>query len=364
MSNSAALSPNAPVTPRRVSDSVPVSTGFRVVQALCLLGVIALALYFNLVGAKAGGERPAPADQIGFVILGVLVLLMTPRATAIAAITWREALRRRWMTALLAVSVVILGAANFFTAAQPGEEQRFLRDFGVGFIILITLLMTIFLGVSLVPPDIERRTIFTILSKPVSRLEFLLGKFTGLCLTLGLNLLLLSVVFLLSYTFNKVGHETWAGALKVESQHPGLYFDLANLFHALLLHFGQLVVLAALALTMSLVVSPITAIVFSFLIYFGGQMSSYWGQLGGHGEDAHDHGDDEGHPSVLPKPVQGLVSILYYTLPRLDKFDVRDKLVTDTPVTFSYVWKSCSGGLIYVAVLLVIGYLVFSDREF
>lgn len=360
MNNSAALTPNAPIASQRYSDAVPVSNRFRFLQVLSLLGIMAFVMYYNLVGAKSGGERPAVADQIGFLVLAAYVALLTPAATAIAAITWREALRRRWMTALLGVSVVILGAANFFTAVQPGEEQRFLRDFGVGFIILITLLMTIFLGVSLVPPDIERRTIFTILSKPVSRLEFILGKFSGLALTLGLNLLVLTVVFLLSYTFNKVSHETWEGALKVESQHPGLYFDLSNLVHALVLHYGQLVVLAALALTMSLVVSPITAIVFSFLIYFGGQMSSYWGQLGGHGaeQDGHDHG------SVLPKPVQGVVSILYYTLPKLDRFDVRDKLVTDAAVTTAYVWKAFGGGLVYVAVLLTIGYLVFSDREF
>ena len=361
MNSSAALTPNAPIAPRTYSDAVPVSTRFRVIQTVCLLAIMAFAVYFNIVGARAGGDLPQVADQLGFLALAAFVAMMTPAATAIAAITWREALRRRWMTALLVVSVLILGAANFFTGVQPGEEQRFLRDFGVGFIILITLLMAIFLGVSLVPPDIERRTIFTILSKPVSRIEFILGKFAGLALTLGLNLLILSAVFMVSYTINKVGHETWAGAMLVESQHPGLSFDLSNIAHALVLHFGQLVVLAALALTMSLVVSPITAIVFSFLIYFGGQMSSYWGQLGGHGEEAHDH---EEHGSVLPKPVQGIVSILYYTLPKLDRFDVRDKLVTDQAVTTSYVWKSCSSGLVYVAVLLTIGYLVFSDREF
>lgn len=359
MSNSAVLSPNA-IAPRRISDTVPVSMRFRVLQGLSLLALIAFVIYYNLVASKAGGERPVVADQLGFIVLAFFIALMTPSATAIAAITWREALRRRWMSALLGVAIVILGAANFFTAAQPGEEQRFLRDFGVGFIILITLLMTIFLGVSLVPPDIERRTIFTILSKPVSRLEFLLGKFAGLSFTLGLNLLVLSAVFLISYTFNKVGHETWAGALKIEDQHPGLMYDLSNISHALVLHFAQLIVLAALALTMSLVVSPITAIVFSFLIYFGGQMSSYWGQLGGQGQGQEGH--DSG--SVLPKPVQGLVSVLYYALPRLDRFDVRDKLVTDAPVTTAYVWKASGGGLIYVAVLLLIGYLVFSDREF
>jgi hypothetical protein len=55
---------------------------------------------------------------------------------------------------------------------------------------------------------------------------------------------------------------------------------------------------------------------------------------------------------------------MYFLLPRLDRFDVRTQLVTQTPVFFNYIWKSWSAGLVYVGALLLIGYLVFSDREF
>jgi hypothetical protein len=55
---------------------------------------------------------------------------------------------------------------------------------------------------------------------------------------------------------------------------------------------------------------------------------------------------------------------VYYALPRMDHFDVRQKLVTDDLVSFAFVWKAWSSGLLYIGVLLVIGYLVFSDREF
>jgi ABC-type transport system involved in multi-copper enzyme maturation permease subunit len=58
------------------------------------------------------------------------------------------------------------------------------------------------------------------------------------------------------------------------------------------------------------------------------------------------------------------VQIVYYALPRLDRFDVRERLVNDMPVALNYSWKAFSSGLIYVAVLLIIAYLVFSDREF
>jgi len=331
-----------------------------------VLGLIALlAIYYFTVGWKSGSKETGLADSrtaldaVGFLILGGLTWLCTPTAGVIAMTTFQEALRRRWMTAMLAFGVVLLLLSTLFTWQQTGTEEKYLRDFGIGFIIIITLLMAIFLGVALVPPDIERRTIFTILSKPVDRLEFLIGKYLGLCLTMIVNLAIMGSLFLLAYAIFKVRHdaEGLAGAMTPNSVRPGLMFDLANMGKALVLHFGQLMVMASLALMLSLIVSNITAIVFCFLAYFGGQMSSYWEHLSGNdgavGEEAH-----------LSKGLQGVVNIVYYMLPRLDRFDVRERLVTDLSINFNYMWKAMGSGLIYVAVLLAIAHLIFSDREF
>lgn len=346
-------------------ERIVIPAKWRVGQGIVLALIALLAVYFYTVGwvSPAGESRAADSrtifDGIGFIVLAGLTWLCTPTAGVIAMTTFQEALRRRWMTVLLGFALVLIGLSTFFTWMQPGEEQKFLRDFGIGFIIIMTLLMAIFLGVALVPPDIERRTIFTILSKPVDRLEFLIGKYLGLCLTLFVNLTLMAVLFLLSYALFKIRREGFGGAMAVvPGTHPGLMFDLANMAKAMILQFGQLSILAALALTMSLVVSNMTAIVFSFLAYFGGQMSSYWEHLaGGDGHDAH----ESGH---LSKPLQNVVNIVYFMLPRLDRFDVRERLVTDIPIAFNYTWKAMGSGLVYVAVLLTIAYLVFSDREF
>jgi hypothetical protein len=137
-----------------------------------------------------------------------------------------------------------------------------------------------------------------------------------------------------------------------------LGFTLGNLANALLLHAGQLVVMAAMALTLSLLVSNITAIVFCFLAYFGGQMSSYWQNLGGRGTGAN------GESTGISRGMQGIVNVVYYTLPRLDRFDVHSKIAADTPIAFSMVWKGWGSGLVYSAILLTIAVLIFSDREF
>ncbi len=352
-------------SPRPVGDRIAIPTSWRICQAILTLLVVAMAIYYYTIGWKSPtGEAEANTrtvfDATGFLVLAGLIWLTTPTAGVIALTTFQEALRRRWMTALLAFGLVIVGLSSFFTWMQPGEEQKFLRDFGMGFIIILTILMAIFLGVALVPPEIERRTIFTILSKPVTRQEFLIGKFLGLCWTLFVNLALMGLMFLISYAIFKIRIEKgYADAIAVSPGHPGLWFDIANIARALTLHMGQLAVLSALALMLSLIVTNITAIVFCFVIYFAGQASSYWEHLAGGEKDA--HGAEVEH---ISGPIQGVVKAVYFMVPRLDRFDVRERLVNDMPIAFNYMWKAFGSGLTYVAVLLAIAYLVFSDREF
>ena len=357
------------------TETLPVPARWRAGQlffiALVALGASVYNHFFipwpaMLSAVKAGDFKAALslfslADQLGFVLLAAMIWLCTPAAATVATATLQEALRRRWVIGFLAFSTVVLLFSGSLTFVQLGEEQRFLQDMGTGFIIAMTILIAIFLGVTLVPPEVERRTIFTILSKPVNRLEFLLGKFYGLCLTLFVCLAWLSAVFLLVFVvFNlRQNPAAWTTGT-ANAPEATLGFQTVNLAKALLLHFGQLIVLSALSMMLSLIVTPITAITFCFLAFFGGQMSSYWGHLGGEGHDV--HGDDAAHG--LSGPMQQLVKIVYYALPRMDHFDVRPQLVTDSAIAIPVMWKAWSGGLIYVSVLLTIAYLVFSDREF
>ncbi|HEX9998797.1 MAG TPA: ABC transporter permease [Abditibacterium sp.] len=355
----------APLAPRGGSalEAMPVPAKWRAAQIVVLALIGALALYYHLVGFKdpSGPSQRLLSDYLGFVVLAGLTWLATPTAGTIALSTFQEALKRGWVRGFLLFSMIVIAFSGSLTFVQLGEEQRFLQDFGTGFIIGMTVLIAIFLGVSLVPPEIERRTIFTILSKPVNRLEFLIGKFLGLCLTLLFCVVLLGAFFLLVYalfSLKQGGTAVWTSGT-ASNPAATLGFQLQNLFKALVLNYGQLCVLAALSMMLSLIVTPITAITFCFLAYFGGQMSSYWGHLGGDG-----HAGEEGAEKGLGKAMQGVVKMVYYALPRMDHFDVRQKLVTDEVVPFAFVWKAWSAGLLYIAVLLVIGYLVFSDREF
>lgn len=351
--------PQSPITPQTASEALPIPAKWRALQLVLLALIGGAALFYYLtVWQRINGANRALSDFFGFVVLGGLVWAATPTAATIATSTLQEALRRRWLVGFLAFSMVAIFCSAWLTFLQLGEEQRFLQDFGTGFIIGMTLLIAIFLGVTLVPPEIERRTIFTILSKPVNRLEFLVGKYLGLCLTLLFCLVTLATFFIVVFIVFNLRDKGWTAWTTGTAALPEatLGFQTAQLVKAFVLHFGQLAVMGALSLMLSLIVTPITAITFCFLAFFGGQMSSYWSELG--------QGAKAGTSRGLDGAMQGIIKVVYYVLPRMDHFDARQKLVTDTAISSVEVWKAWSSGLVYIAVLLIIGYLIFSDREF
>ncbi len=335
-----------------------------------LIGLVALvALYYATLGyhSPAGesgrADNLSPFDFVGFVLVSALIWLTTPAAWTVAATTFQEAIRRRWVSVLLGFAVVMLGVSTLFTFMQEGEQQKFMRDYGIGFTVILTLITAIFLGTSLIPPEIERRTIFTILSKPVTRLEFLIGKYLGVLLTLALNLAVMSAIFIISYSVFVVGKEgSLSHALLADNSgisRRGLVFDDWNLAKAMLLHFGTLSIMAALAIVLSQLTTGITAIILCFVVYFLGQSAPYWERLSSGSGAA----SAAATPALGPV-LRGIVSFVYFFLPRLDRFDARERLINDLPVAANYLLKAASSGAVYAAVLLTIAYFAFSDREF
>lgn len=354
----------APGGLQHFSDQPQVPRNWRIGQVVLCLLVALIGVYFFTIGWISPASQSRLADNrsvfdaVGLLVLMGLIWLTTPAATTLAWATFQEAVRRKWMFALLVFAVVLLVISTFFTWMQPGSQEKFIRDFGLGFIIIITMLMAIFLGVALIPAEIERRTIMTVLSKPVDRAQFLIGKFLGLSLTLLVNLVILSVMFLITYALFRFRLDQGIKeALMVYPGHPGLMFELDSLSRALFLQYGFLLIMSALALTLSLILSNITAIVVAFIFYFGGQTSGYWEYLSRGGSDS---AINQG----LAPAVQSGIRAVYFVLPRFDRFDVRERLVNHMPIGFNYMFKSFSSGLVYAAVLLIIAYVLFSDREF
>ena len=117
------------------------------------------------------------------------------RVHALAVNTLREALRNKLLYTLLGFGVLMIGSGMLLATLSYVEVDEILQDVGMASIRFFSAGIAIFIGIGLIYSEVDRRTIFTILSKPVSRTEFLVGKWAGLTLTVWLQLGLMAMIF-------------------------------------------------------------------------------------------------------------------------------------------------------------------------
>jgi ABC-type transport system involved in multi-copper enzyme maturation permease subunit len=250
--------------------------------------------------------------------------------------TFREALRRRVLNIILVFAVVSIGVSQLFSWLSTGEEMKFILDMCSNSIRFFSMLIAVLLGASMIPGEIERHTIFTILSKPVGRTQFLLGKYFGALLTLLMNIAIMSAIFMVVLALKKQGHP---------------YLVNPTLWKGLFLVVIEVALLLAIAVAVSTVASTAFNLVFSFFIYFTGQMGSVFNELS--------------KPERVANPVgRGLMALVYHILPHFENFDLRQPLLMGDPVPFRYVGEVTGAAVVYIAVVLALGYLLFSQREF
>src|SRR5436190_6705505 len=123
------------------------------------------------------------------------------RVVIIARNAFREAVRDRILYNLILFVLLITASAVFLSELSAGQEARVIVNLGLSSILIFGTFISIFVGVSLVWKEIEKRTVYSIFSKPIGRGEFIIGKYLGLCLTLLVNVAVmgLGVTFALLY---------------------------------------------------------------------------------------------------------------------------------------------------------------------
>jgi ABC-type transport system involved in multi-copper enzyme maturation permease subunit len=266
----------------------------------------------------------------------------------VARATFHEAWRRRFLNGILIFAILIIGSSWVFAYLQPGAELKMLIDVGLGSIRFFGMLIAVFLGTRLIADEIEKRTIHTILTKPVTRTQFLFGKFLGGAATVLSNVVLMGLAFYITFAikapqFKNVAADQGGSAMSME-------FMYANIAKAIGLAFCELTVLVALSVAASTIFSWIFAAITTFFIYFVGQMSDFFRSLS----------DPERGAS---KMAQILLGTIYRLLPHFEIFDVREAIMKDQPIPLDLLLKTAGTGLLYVVVIMLIGYLFFNERE-
>lgn len=251
------------------------------------------------------------------------------RVHALASNTFREAIRNKLLYTLLGFGVVMIGSSALFATLSYVEVDEILQDMGMAAIRLFSAGIAIFVGVGLIHDEVERRTIFTILSKPVSRSEFLVGKWAGLTFTVWLQLFLMAIAFaLVSFLFGaplSLDHAVAIGLLGLE-----------------------LMVLVAIATLFSSFTTPMLASFFTFGLWLIGHLS----------RDLYLLGQQSDHPSV-----SRLTEALYAVLPDFEVFNKSLEAVHGLPIHDHEIGFAALYAVGFATVTLIFASTIFSRRD-
>jgi ABC-type transport system involved in multi-copper enzyme maturation permease subunit len=247
---------------------------------------------------------------------------------AIAGVTVREALSRKVQVNLLFFGLLLVLASFLASALTIGEQHRIIADLGLSAMAFVSTLMAAFLGAGLIAGDLERRVIYAVVAKPVSRSDYLFGRYLGLAAALVLNLLAMAVLL--------------ASLLVIEA---GSSAPLdAALGAAVLMLCAQTLVVAAVAAMFSSFTSTTLAAIFTLSIAIAGHLTNDMRALW------------KGGGSWLPR-------ILWYAIPNLGSLTLNEAVIYRAHVGASALLPALYA-LCYSAAALALGAAIFERRDF
>ncbi len=248
---------------------------------------------------------------------------------AIALNTYRETVRDKVLYNLVLFALLMISSSYVLGKISVYQEIKVIKDLGLASISIFGMVIAIFIGIGLVSKEIDKRTLYSLLPKPISRAQFLLGKYFGLCLTLAVNVSVMTAgVYLLLFVMR-------------ESFDPGL-------LKAIFLIYVKLAVLTAVALLFSSFTSSLLAALFTLFTYVAGYFSNDLKNFESVVESA-----------ILPR----LMEVLYYMLPNFKNFDVKAAVVAGEPVPLTQIGWSTLYATVYVILLLTATTWIFQKRN-
>lgn len=247
----------------------------------------------------------------------------------IAQNTFRETIRNKILYNILLVAGVALVLSMSFGDLSVFSRGQVMADFGLATMSLTGLLLAVFIGVGMLGVEISTKTIYGVITKPVTREEFILGKFFGLITTLFLNFILIAAVFLISIKM-----------MGASQNAPVLY--------AILLLFVEMMVIVSAAIFFSSFTTPTLSAIFTLSFY-----------VAGHLNDLVNIGAEQ-QANLIWKSV---LKLLYYLIPNLEHFNVRSQIIYNLPIPPGFVQGAVCYGLLYSALLLLLSIALFSRKD-
>jgi ABC-type transport system involved in multi-copper enzyme maturation permease subunit len=252
------------------------------------------------------------------------------RLLAVAANTFRETVRERVLYNLVFFSVLMTLSGLLLGQLSIRQDQKIIKDIGLAAMDLFGTLIAVFIGVGLVSKEIERRSLYPLLAKPLSRTELFLGKFAGLAFTLLVNLAVMTAGLYLTLVLTRGRAE------------PRLLAAVYPLF------LGLLLVVAFAMLFSTVSSSSALAAVFTVGVVLAGRFTDVIRNM----------------REVAPGMPSWAVNLLYAALPNFRNFDFKDRVAYGDAVPPDVLAWVTAYAVAYVGVVLAIGLVSFRSRDF
>ena len=261
----------------------------------------------------------------------------------IALAVFRESVRDRVPLTIVGFGGLLVAGSYLIGQMTAGQDLKIIKDLGLAALSILGLLISVFIGIGLVAKEVERRSIYSLLSKPVTREQFIVGKYAGLVMTLAVNLAAMTAAYYLV-----LGYQQLVSTPSQQAAWPAPATD-PRLLVAIVLIFGELMLTTALALFFSTFAGPMTAMLLTLALWVAG----------------HFNADLRHFEEVVDSPVAVSVArFTYYVVPNLAPFNVKAEVVHGVAVPASHVGLTLAYAAVYIAVLLVAAVAVFRRRDF
>ena len=282
------------------------------------------------------------------------------RIFAITSNTLTELTRQKVFYVLLIFALILIGSSVFMARFSFQQEFQILKDVSLGAMSIFSSLLAIVATARLIPQDIEDRTVYTILAKPVPRFEYLLGKLFGVLLLLAISVALMSALFVivlylreqtvLSETMRQMGHaprEQLGDALNAVRA-SGLKIDI---FASVAVIFLKACLLAALTLFVStFATTNIFTIVVMMFVYFIGHLQA----------TAREYWLEQQSVDWLTRAFLAIVALIF---PDLQAFNLVDEIVAGVAIPLALFAKTALLGIFYITIYTLAATFVFYGKE-
>jgi ABC-type transport system involved in multi-copper enzyme maturation permease subunit len=244
--------------------------------------------------------------------------------------TFRETVRDKILYNLVFFALLLIGASVLLGTLTIGEQDRIVNDVGLAAINLIGIIIAIFVGISLVTKEIDRRTVYTILARPITRTQFVLGKYCGLAAVIGVNIAIMLGMFIVTI---------WLSGHVIHG----------SLFQAVQLMLVETLLVTALAMFFSTFSSATLSAIMTIGFYVIGHLT----------------GDMKGIAEKSKSAATELImSGIYYLCPNLEWLNIKGQAARGVMVSGEYQLTATVYGLVYAGLLLMGACRIFERRDF